>query len=388
MLQNPAGDEPEIELGVGRFRRRLVRHRQDAGLAVLVAVELDALAGLHIGVEALPVAPERLLAVDHRPAQPADLMVEVVGAEVMAMAAAEGCVFLEQALLHIEAEMPGLDVVVVRVDLARRKAIDLAVAKEHVEQGLALVVRVLVEQLRRPDLVGGEALGKLHQLPEVGAGLPRRVDELVPDMGAALGIAVGTFLLHPHRGGEDEVGGHGRHGRVGVGDDDEVLGVAIARIGLVAAVRRGLQVVVDLDPVEIELPVLEHAVLLDGVIARLLRDDPVRDAPDLLRMLAMLGVGHHHVGRQAVGEGADLARGAAGRGLPGQREGAVARLGDFSRQQMQVVDELVGPDAADVLVEAHRPERRHLALGVGVELGQLLQEAGSTPVSAETFSSV
>ena len=84
-------------------------------------------------------------------------------------------------------------------------------------------------------------------------------------------------------------------------------------------------------------------------------------------------VGHHHVGGQAVREGADLARGAAGRRLAGERERAVAGLGDFSGQQMDVVDEIVAPDAAGVLVEAHGPEARDLDLGVGIEFGQRLE---------------
>ena len=82
-----------------------------------------------------------------------------------------------------------------------------------------------------------------------------------------------------------------------------------------------------------------------------------------------------HVGRQPVREGADLARGAAGRGLPGQRERRVAGFGDLSGQQMQIVDELVRPYAAHMLVEAHGPERHDLALRIGIELGELLQEA-------------
>ena len=65
-----------------------------------------------------------------------------------------------------------------------------------------------------------------------------------------------------------------------------------------------------------------------------------------------------------MGEGADFARGAAGRGLTGQRERAVSRLRDFPGQQMDVVDHLVRPDAAHMLVEAHRPERHHLGLRV------------------------
>ncbi|MNY02151.1 hypothetical protein D3C86_1347120 [compost metagenome] len=121
---------------------------------------------------------------------------------------------------------------------------------------------------------------------------------------------------------------------------------------------------------------MQHAVLLHGVITRLFRDDAVRDAPDFFRMFAVLGVGHRHVGRQAVGEGSHLTRRAAGRGLAGQRERAVARLGNLSRQQMNVIDHLVGPDAANMLVEPHGPERHDLAFRVGIKLGQFFQKTG------------
>lgn len=96
VFQHAAGDEPEIVFVVGRFRRRLVGHRDDAGLAVLVAVELDTLARLHTqGRAPREVSAKAFLAVD-RPAQATDLMVEVVRSEIMAMAAAERCVFLGQ----------------------------------------------------------------------------------------------------------------------------------------------------------------------------------------------------------------------------------------------------------------------------------------------------
>jgi hypothetical protein len=68
-------------------------------------------------------------------------------------------------------------------------------------------------------------------------------------------------------------------------------------------------------------------------------------------------------------KGADLARGAAGRWLAGERGRAVASFGDFSGQQMQIVDHVVAPDAAAVLVETHGPEADHLGLRIGIELG-------------------
>ena len=150
------------------------------------------------------------------------------------MAAAELGVFLEQALLHVEAEGLRLVVFVVGGNFAGRELVDIAVAEQNVEQRLAAIIGIGVEDLRRPHLVGGEALREFHQLPEVGARLAGRVDELPPDMGAALRVAVGAFLLDPHRRGQNEIGGHRRHGRIGVGDDDEVVRIAVARIGLAA----------------------------------------------------------------------------------------------------------------------------------------------------------
>jgi hypothetical protein len=50
-----------------------------------------------------------------------------------------------------------------------------------------------------------------------------------------------------------------------------------------------------------------------------------RHMPDF-SVFAVFRVGHHHVGGQAVAEGAHFARRAAGGGLAGEREGAVAGL--------------------------------------------------------------
>ena len=89
VFEHAAGGEPEIEILVRRFGWRLVGQREDHRAAILVAVELETLAGLHIGIEAFPVTPARLLAVDHRPAQAAHLVVSVEWREIVAMTAAE-----------------------------------------------------------------------------------------------------------------------------------------------------------------------------------------------------------------------------------------------------------------------------------------------------------
>ena len=62
-------------------------------------------------------------------------------------------------------------------------------------------------------------------------------------------------------------------------------------------------------------------------------------------LAAVLRVGDHEVCGQAVREGAHLARGAAGAGLAGEAEGAVARLGDLAAEQVAVVDVVVHPGA-------------------------------------------
>ena len=195
----------------------------------------------------------------------------------------------------------------------------------------------------------------------------------MPEVRTALGIAVGAFLLDPHRGRQDQVGRKRRHRGIGVGNDDEIFGIAEARIGLLVDVGAGLQIVVDLNPIGIEQAVLQHPALQHRVIAGLVGNGALGQLPDLLRHVAVRLVGDDHVGGQPVREGADLARGAAGRGLAGQRERAVAGLGNLPGQQMNVVDEVIAPDAAGVLVEPHGPEADHLGLRISVELGQRLE---------------
>ena len=102
----------------------------------------------------------------------------------------------------------------------------------------------------------------------------------------------------------------------------------------------------------------------------------------------MLRVHDDHVGRQTVGKGADFACRTAGGGLAGERERAVARLGDLAHQQVDVVDHVVHPGAAGVLVEAHGPERSDLGLRIGIGLGQRFQLVFGTPEISCALSTV
>jgi hypothetical protein len=56
-----------------------------------------------------------------------------------------------------------------RRHVRQRKFVDLAVLEQHIEQRLAANVGLLGDQLGRPDLFDLEAIGELHELPEVGA---------------------------------------------------------------------------------------------------------------------------------------------------------------------------------------------------------------------------
>ena len=99
--------------------------------------------------------------------------------------------------------------------------------------------------------------------------------------------------------------------------------------------------------------------LLDGVEVAL------GQIPDGLGVAAVLGVGHQEVGGQAVRERAHLAGRAAGRGLAGERERAAAGAGDLAGEQVDVVEVVVHPGAAVVLVHAHRPQRHDVLVRVG-----------------------
>ena len=64
-------------------------------------------AGGHVGVVALAVAPQCFLAVDHRPAKPAHLVVRIEIGEVVRVADAEAPVLLPQSLVHEETAVVG-----------------------------------------------------------------------------------------------------------------------------------------------------------------------------------------------------------------------------------------------------------------------------------------
>ena len=147
VLQDPAGDEPEVELLVWRLRRGLVRRGDQVRLLVGVAVELQPRPLLNVGVVALAIAPQGFFAVDHRPAQATHVVIGVKGREIMAMAAAETGIFLEQPLLDVEPEMLRLVVLVARVGLGEGELVGFAICEKDIEQRLAAVFGSLGEDV-------------------------------------------------------------------------------------------------------------------------------------------------------------------------------------------------------------------------------------------------
>ena len=172
VLQHAAGAQPQIEVLVGTLGCGLVGAKDDLRLVVRIAVEGDAFARLHVGVIALAEAPQRLLGFDDRPAQPAGLVIHLEIRQVVAVTASELRVFLEQTLLHVEAERSAFGVLESLLRLCRGELVDHAIAVENVEQRLAAKLRLLGDQLLRPHLLDLEVLGELHRLPQVRTASP------------------------------------------------------------------------------------------------------------------------------------------------------------------------------------------------------------------------
>ena len=215
---------------------------------------------------------------------------------------------------------------------------------------------------------------------------------MAPELGTTLGVTIGALFLDPHRGREHQVGSHRRDRRVGVGHGHKVIRVAPTGIGLDVEVGCGLHIVIALHPEAVHYTILECAVHGDcmdqGLAHRLAADVRliciIRLAvrtwnrtswqfPYLLGIFAVCIIGNHQICGQTMSKCAHFTRGAAGGGLTGEREGAVARLGDLTHQQVHVVAETIDPDAAGMLVEAHGPVGRDLLVGIRIGLGQLQQ---------------
>ena len=124
----------------------------------------------------------------------------------------------------------------------------------------------------------------------------------------------------------------------------------------------------------------------DGVIPHIGGHGILRDAPECFHLVAVGLVGDHAPGGEQMGERARIAYAAAGIGLSGQGERGRAGAADLPGDKVQVVDQVVGPHAADTLVDAHAPQGHgrggfreqapgfpYLLLGDVAELGYLVR---------------
>ena len=156
---------------------------------------------------------------------------------------------------------------------------------------------------------------------------------------------------------------------VGLGDHEEGV-LALHALAVGVHVRQALAGIGAGDPHGLELARAEVAEHLDGGRAGLGLDAAGGHAPELLHVLAVLVVGDHPSVGQQVAEQAAVAHAAAGVGLAGEREGGGAGPVDLAGEQVQVVHQVVDPDAAGPLVQAHAPEA-HGRLGLGEHPGRL-----------------
>src|SRR5262245_29159898 len=185
MFEHPAGYEPKRIGRVRRFSWWFVGQSENARLAVGEAVKFDALPRFDIRIEALPVPPAGLFAIDHRPAQPTSLVIGVERREIVSVATTKTGIFLEQALLHIKTECLGFEVLEIRGHVRQRKFVDFAIPEQDIEKRFSPVLRLLGYQVWRPNLLNFEPPRELHQLPEIRARLAGRINQLMPEMRAS-----------------------------------------------------------------------------------------------------------------------------------------------------------------------------------------------------------
>jgi hypothetical protein len=128
-------------------------------------------------------------------------VVRVERRQVVPVAATELGVLLEQALLRVEAEGARLGVGVAGLHVGEREAVDLAVPEQHIVQVLPRssgFLAISSAGQTSSTLKRFENSMSCHRSERAS---PGAVDELVPEVRAALGVAVGAFLLDPHRRG-------------------------------------------------------------------------------------------------------------------------------------------------------------------------------------------
>ena len=216
-----------------------------------------------------------------------------------------------------------------------------------------------------------EPLGDLDDLPQVLAGLTGGLDHLHPVLGAPLGVAEHPLLLDPHGRGENQVGDFGRAGRVGLGDDDEAPRLArpLRKRETLGAAWKGLLHCTQRKRMSPRSRARSISVAWKPGLGGMRSTGTFQILAALARCSGFM---------TTMSAGSRWAKVPTSRavpqaeGWPVSENGPLAGLGDLAGQQVDVVDEVVDPGAAGVLVEAHGPVGADLALGIGVEAGELL----------------
>ena len=356
VLQNTPRAEHQVVVGIGLFNRFGKRTEEDLraagqGFGRLVgdAVEVTLRNGLHelavelevavfhirvvLGVEAI----RRGLAVDNRPGETADLRIKIriEVCQIVTVAERELTVFGKEGFFRepVQPQSLGRAALLARIlRIGPRTLFGFRHAgKEHVKEGSVRIDAHFLgfaEHVRQCLLAAGdllfaptfgdfEALGKFEHRGNVAHCFTHGFDHLCPALRAALGVAVQTPLFEDHCGGKNQVGHLGRKGRVDVGDDDEVLGLA-GGFEPVVGVRSRLEDVDHLRPQEVHGTVFETAQKPHDGLTEHRVERAFGNAPEFFGLLVVSRIADEHVGRQTVREGADFTSRTAGRGLTGE----------------------------------------------------------------------
>ena len=140
----------------------------------------------------------------------------------------------------------------------------------------------------------------------------------MPKLSSPFGVTVSAFLFHPHRRGQNQIGRFCRYCGISIRYHDEIFRVAITGQCFFVHISGGLQVVIHLYPVRIQLAVFQHTVLQNCVIAYFAGYRTFGYLPNFLCNIAMCFFLYQQVGGQTVRKRADLACCAASRWLPGK----------------------------------------------------------------------
>ena len=144
-------------------------------------------------------------------------------------------VLLEQSLLQVEAEGLRFVVGIAVLDLRHRESLSTLPLRNSMSYSVLPRISGCLAMSS-----AGHTSSTLKRLENSTSchrsdrDSPGASHHLVPELRAPLRVAVRAFLLDPHRRRQHEVGGKRRHRRIGFGHDDEVVGIAIAGIALLA----------------------------------------------------------------------------------------------------------------------------------------------------------